>query len=121
MENKAEVFSSEWTIDAARKVAHAANQAYKKVLGESCCMVSKIPDEIIIAHLSGKVHGRLESHYMWMEDMEKKGWTYGKVRDEKLKTHPNMLPYAEMNELQKKKDEIFIAAMNVFAQHWSGR
>lgn len=48
-------------------------------------------------------------HDSWMEFMVEKGWKYGVERDPDLKTHPNLVPYADLPEDQKKKDALFHA------------
>ena len=40
----------------------------------------------------------------------KEGWTYGPVRDDKLKKHPDLVPYSELPEGEKEYDRA--TAMN---------
>jgi hypothetical protein len=37
------------------------------------------------------------------------GWQYGPVRDVKAKTHPDMVPFANLPKDERDKDEVFLA------------
>jgi len=50
-----------------------------------------------------------EAHDSWTESYVKMGWKYGEKRDTQLKTHPDMLPYDELQQDEKDKDAIFLA------------
>ena len=39
------------------------------------------------------------------------GWRYGEKYDADLKTHPDMVPYAELGQLEQDKDAVFIAEL----------
>jgi voltage-gated potassium channel Kch len=54
------------------------------------------PDEI--EHLAEMEHVR------WMDAMKKQGFSFGPVKDSEGKTHPAMIPYAELPEPEKEKD-----------------
>jgi hypothetical protein len=51
-------------------------------------------------------------HGQWMALKEIEGWTYGPIKDEQLKTHPCMVPYADLPEHQKVKDHLFSAIVD---------
>ena len=46
-------------------------------------------------------------HDSWIQTKTEQGWKYGEVRSEELKTHPCMVPYAELPEFQRLKDAMF--------------
>lgn len=46
-------------------------------------------------------------HDAWMRDKLAAGWTHGPVKDEAAKTHPCLVPYAELPEEQRIKDTLF--------------
>lgn len=52
-------------------------------------------------------------HQHWLDTRKREGWVYGEEKDELAKTHPCMLPYEELPELQKKKDDLFRAIVLV--------
>ena len=43
-------------------------------------------------------------HEVWAMNRINDGWTYGPVRDDKLKTHPCLVPYEELPESEKDYD-----------------
>ncbi len=52
-----------------------------------------------------------QMHEKWMQAKVADGWVYGEVKDVDAKTHPCLVPYSELPEAQKKKDEIFISTV----------
>jgi len=47
------------------------------------------------------------SHDSWLAVKIEAGWTYGEVKDAVKKTHPCILPYFELPEVEKRKDALF--------------
>lgn len=45
-------------------------------------------------------------HNAWMEHKLKQGWTFG-MMNVKEKTHPNLVPYGALSNVDKVKDIIF--------------
>ena len=43
-------------------------------------------------------------HEVWAETRISQGWTYGKQRDDALKTHPCLVPYEQLPESEKEYD-----------------
>lgn len=46
-------------------------------------------------------------HDSWIVTKTEQGWTYGEVRSEEAKTHPCMVPYADLPPFQRLKDAMF--------------
>jgi hypothetical protein len=46
------------------------------------------------------------NHNNWMETKKKEGWVYGPVKDFEKKTHPDMVPYDELIEVERAKDDM---------------
>lgn len=44
------------------------------------------------------------AHEVWAVGRIKEGWTYGPKRDDKLKTHPDLVPYSELPDSEKQYD-----------------
>ena len=44
------------------------------------------------------------THEVWAAGRIKEGWTYGPERDDKLKKHPDLIPYSELPEGEKQYD-----------------
>lgn len=60
----------------------------------------KLPDELetLVEQMAKNVHE------VWAETRIKQGWTYGEQRDDKLKTHPCLVPYEELPEEEREYD-----------------
>lgn len=43
-------------------------------------------------------------HEVWAESRLAQGWTYGNKRDDEKKTHPCLVPYEELPEVEKEYD-----------------
>jgi hypothetical protein len=43
-------------------------------------------------------------HDVWALLRMEEGWTYGPRRDDEAKTHPGLVPYAELSESEKEYD-----------------
>lgn len=50
-----------------------------------------------------------ELHDDWWEAYKKMGWVYGPQRDTEKKTHPDMVPFAELGWRERIKDAVFVA------------
>lgn len=44
------------------------------------------------------------AHEVWAAGRIKEGWTYGPERDDKLKKHPDLIPYSELPDSEKQYD-----------------
>jgi hypothetical protein len=58
-----------------------------------------------------------ELHADWVRAYEAMGWVYGPVRDPDRRTHPDMVPYAELGQLERDKDAVFVALCEI-ARQW---
>ena len=54
-----------------------------------------------------------ELHGGWVESYVHMGWTYGERYDLERKTHPDMVPYAALGQLERDKDAVFIAICEI--------
>ena len=52
-----------------------------------------------------------ELHEAWCEFKRNDGWVYGDVKDADAKTHPCLVPYAELPADQRAKDTLFQAVV----------
>ena len=43
-------------------------------------------------------------HEVWAQSRMKEGWIYGEERNDVLKTHPCLIPYEELPEMEKAYD-----------------
>lgn len=58
-----------------------------------------------------------ELHEDWVKAYEKMGWRYGPIRDAVEKTHPDMVPYADLEKREQDKDSVFVALCEI-ARQW---
>ena len=58
-----------------------------------------------------------ELHGSWVQAYVEMGWTYGTERDTVAKTHPDMVPYAQLGQLEQDKDAVFVALCEI-ARQW---
>jgi RyR domain len=52
-------------------------------------------------------------HLRWLEHKMMEGWVYGEEKNDKLKTHPCIVPYQGLSDFEKKKDALFCAVVDV--------
>lgn len=41
------------------------------------------------------------------------GWVYGEVYDREAKAHPDLVPYADLGQLERDKDAVFVALCEI--------
>ena len=110
---------SEFVYEAARLAAIAAGapvvpapwaerekifrEQFARVIGRQCGpQRSESPEEL---------------HGSWMQTYFDMGWTYGEEHDPVEKTHPDLVPYAQLIPLERDKNSIFLALCEI-ARLW---
>jgi|TARA_Y100000310_G_scaffold105880_1_gene104411 hypothetical protein len=58
-----------------------------------------------------------ELHASWVVAYAENGWKYGPIRDTEKRTHPDMVPYEELGQLERDKDDVFVALCEI-ARLW---
>jgi len=58
-----------------------------------------------------------ELHGSWMQAYFAMGWVYGEKYDREKKTHPDLVPYSDLEQLEQDKDAVFIALCEI-ARQW---
>ena len=58
-----------------------------------------------------------ELHGSWMQAYFYMGWVYGEKYNREAKTHPDLVPYADLGQLERDKDAIFVALCEI-ARQW---
>ena len=58
-----------------------------------------------------------ELHGSWMQSYFSMGWVYGDKYDRENKTHPDLVPYASLGQLERDKDAVFVALCEI-ARQW---
>lgn len=58
-----------------------------------------------------------ELHEDWVKAYLAMGWQYGEEYDREKKIHPDMVPYAQLGQLEQDKDSVFVALCEI-ARQW---
>jgi len=58
-----------------------------------------------------------ELHGSWVQAYIEMGWQYGESYDPDAKTHPDMVPYSQLGQLEQDKDSVFVALCEI-ARLW---
>lgn len=102
-------------IEHIAKLAHEANAAYCRSLGDN----SQPPWENapewqkksaingVLFHIENPLAAAQTSHENWFKQKQEEGWHYGPEKDAERKTHPCMVPFGDLPVHQQIKDHIF--------------
>lgn len=73
----------------------------------------------VIAMMCGpdRKHDPEELHEDWMLAYRRMGWIYGPVRDPVAKTHPDLVPFGDLEQREQDKDAVFVALCEI-ARQW---
>lgn len=105
-------------------IAHNVNRAYCESIGDSSQVdwvdasegIQNSALNGVFAHQSKPDMTPEGSHQAWMEYKAAEGWVYGEVKDEAAKTHPCMVPYAELSQTQRSKDYLFKGVVHAMSR-----
>ncbi len=109
-------------VEHAAKIAHEVNRAYCRSLGDdSQPPWDDAPDwqknSARIGVKSIAEHPDMtpaQQHTLWCAVKIRDGWTYGAEKDVDAKTHPCLVPYAQLLAEQQVKDALFGAVVRSF-------
>lgn len=54
-----------------------------------------------------------ELHGSWMQAYHGNGWVYGAKYDTDKRTHPDLVPYVDLGQLEKDKDAVFVRLCDI--------
>lgn len=54
-----------------------------------------------------------ELHGSWMQAYLEMGWIFGKKYDREKRVHPDLVPYAQLGQLERDKDAVFVALCEI--------
>ena len=57
-----------------------------------------------------------ELHGSWMQSYFAMGWIYGEAYSLANKVHPDLVPYADLGQLERDKDAVFVALCEIARQ-----
>ena len=58
-----------------------------------------------------------ELHDDWVKAYRAMGWTYGPERNRENKTHPDMVPFSDLEPREQAKDAVFVALCEIARQY----
>lgn len=99
-------------IEQAARILHNWNRAYCATIGDPPDQLWEQMPEHQRESRQSAIRFVLENpqaspediHQEWTRSRTEEGWTLGTVRNEDLKTHPNLVPYGELPTAQRTKD-----------------
>lgn len=109
------------TPEKIAEVVHEANRALQRINGEIVNFpwesTSQELRDSSISGVLGVQNGNTpeQSHEGWMRERTENGWVYGPVKNFALKTHPDLVPYADLPPEQKVKDALFGAIVHALS------
>jgi hypothetical protein len=54
-----------------------------------------------------------ELHGSWMQAYLTNGWVFGETYSREQRTHPDLVPYAQLGTLERDKDAVFVALCEI--------
>ncbi|UTC29848.1 hypothetical protein BAJUN_02180 [Bajunvirus bajun] len=105
-------------IEACARAAHEANRAYCIAIGDltqpSWEEAPEWQKKSAVNGVIGVLHGNgpEQSHESWSAERIADGWRFGEEKDPEAKTHPCLVPYAELSDAQRRKDDVYVAVVN---------
>lgn len=108
------------SMEQVARVCHEVNRAYCAALGDHSQVAWEDAPawQRESARMGVDLHRMLPdaspaaSHEAWGRQKLDDGWTYGPVKDETLKQHPCLVPFAQLPVEQQAKDFLFKAIVN---------
>ena len=110
---------SKFIYDAARLAAQASNAPIVPVPWDEREEPFKAQFRNVIARQMGKQrsHSPEELHDSWMQSYHTMGWVYGEEYSLENQTHPDLVPYALLGQLERDKDAVFLSLCEI-ARQW---
>jgi len=110
---------AQFVYDAARLAAAAAEAPIVPALWNEREEPFKEQFREVIERQCGdrRLRSQEELHGGWMQAYAEMGWTYGEEYDRENKVHPDLVPYAELEQREQDKDAVFIALCEI-ARQW---
>lgn len=102
-------------IDQIAEICHEANRIYCLHQGDTSHRPwNQTPFAIKQSAIAGVLYVQENPdaplnflHENWRKHKAAEGWAYGEIKDESIKTHPCMLDYKDLPEMQRLKDTLF--------------
>ncbi|NJP27092.1 hypothetical protein FLW53_23405 [Microbispora sp. SCL1-1] len=109
-------------VEDVARICHEANRALQLATGDPAPSPAwdEAPEWQRASAIAGVEEARggatpEELHEAWCEAKWATGWTYGEAKDDEAKTHPCLVPYADLPSEQRAKDELFRAIVTALS------
>jgi hypothetical protein len=94
------------------QVMHEAVRAWQKANGQAAAPPwSRAPKwmkdasrEAVLWRMENPKAASSAQHEQWLAEKRTAGWKYGKTKNGARKTHPLLVPYADLPEVERRKD-----------------
>ncbi|MFB8071145.1 RyR domain-containing protein [Streptomyces californicus] len=110
------------STDEIARIAYEANRALQRVTGDPASSLAwdDAPEWQRASAVDGVEQALAGAspeslHEAWCAYKRADGWTYGVVKNGEAKTHPCLVPYADLPDDQRQKDELFHAVVQALA------
>ncbi len=115
---------SDAAIEKVAQVMHEAVRAWQKANGEKPAPTWGGAPQWMKHSSVEAVKWRIENpnartsaqHDRWMNQKKKDGWKHGKTKDGVKKTHPLMVPYSQLPEVERRKDALVNATIDALTR-----
>jgi len=105
------------------KVCYEANRAYCQTIGDNSQpswenapeWQRRSAENGVVFHVFNPEATPRQSHEEWLKEKADAGWTYSPVKNEAKKEHPCFVPYDQLPDEQKRKDDLFIAIIRALS------
>ena len=102
------------------EVMHAAVRAWQKANGQKPSpswsrapkWMKESSEASVVWRIANPDAPTSAQHDQWMQQKKADGWKFGKTKDAAKKTHPMMIPYAQLPEFEKRKDALVNAIID---------
>ncbi len=113
-------------IKQITEVAHEANRAYCKTIGDASQLPWKDAPEWqressitqVEFHLNNPRAGVSVSHDSWMQEKQSTGWKHGPVKDSVKREHPCIMPFDELPWEEQAKDYLFSSVVKALGRFY---
>ena len=110
---------AKFVYEAARLAAIAAEAPIVPIVWQEREDAFKEQFVKVIERQCGEYRSRSpeELHGNWKQAYFVMGWVYGDKYDRENKIHPDLVPYADLGQLERDKDAVFVALCEI-ARLW---
>jgi hypothetical protein len=111
-------------LEHIARVVHEAVRAFQTALGEAAAAPWDSAEdwqrqstrEAIAFQIANPSAPPSAEHDRWMAERLRDGWVFGPVKDASAKTHPLLIPYAQLSDAQRRKDALIKAIVSALSR-----